>query len=316
MTKRSFWKLIVAVAAIALVSFGLTTLWLHAGTSRAMAPAEAAMPSDSQSGAARSSLPAVPSAAEAAGYGIPPGTHLTPHEGDLYVTKAGSVISNLNVHGRILIEATDVTIENTLVHGTLDANGGLITASSTADHFTVENSEIRADTPTPYVSGIIGANFTARGLNIHNVVDQIDIVGGNVSISSSWLHGNLHFAHDPNHPDGSHDDNIQIQQGDGITISGVRAESAHNSAIMVTQGTGPVDRLSVHNDYLDNGACTVNVSEGRYGAVGALAIRDNEFGGHSSLPHCSLLLPVGMPAALSGNEHPAGDTVARQAGAR
>lgn len=46
------------------------------------------------------------------------------------------------------------------------------------------------------------------------------IHSGNVTIADSKLHDNRHFSNDPGHPDGTHDDDIQIQSGSNITITG------------------------------------------------------------------------------------------------
>ena len=62
---------------------------------------------------------------------------------------------------------------------------------------TVEDSELYAKDPSPYVRGVIGANFTLTRVNIHDVTDQLMITGDNVRVQNSWLHANLYYAQDP-----------------------------------------------------------------------------------------------------------------------
>lgn len=244
-------------------------------------------------------------------YGVPAGTGLISYKGDLHVTKPGTTISNRDINGRVIIEANNVTIVNSVIHSTLNSNGGLITSTSPSYHFTVSHSELKSDTPTPYVSAIIGSNFTASHLNIHDVVDAIDITGDNVSVISSWLHANLHFAKDPNHDNGTHDDSIQIQAGSNIVLNGNRMEDAHNAAVMVTQDTGAVRSLRVEKNFLDGGACTVNVVEGSYGAEQDLDVSDNAFGTNTTYWKCSILMPAQLQATTNDNKYPDGTQVGR-----
>lgn len=297
-------KVVLVFAAAVAVSFAGVTTSASVGAHSALFGGAQRAAAATTSSSTSNDTPDV-----AGRYGVPKGTKLVKYSGDLIAKTPGETIANRDVSGRIIIEANDVTIVNTLVHSTLTANGGLITSRSPSYHFTVAHSEIRADKGTPYVSAIIGSNFTATRLDIHNVVDAIDVTGGNVSITSSWLHGNLHFADDPNHTNGSHDDSVQIQSGTNIMISGNWMEDAHNAAIMVTQDSGHVGGLIVQKNVLDNGACTVNVVEGKYGPIQGLTIENNVFGLNSTYAKCSVQLPAKMPATMDANAYTNGKTV-------
>jgi hypothetical protein len=256
------------------------------------APAQAAPPAPAPS----------PASSTPGGSGVPAGTALQVHNGDLTVTKANSVVNAMDIRGRIMIAANNVTIKNSIVRGRpVNGNTALISSNSPSFHFTVANSELFPSNPSAFINGIVGSNFTATQVNIHGVVDAIDITGDNVVIESSWLHGNLHYSNDPNHSDGSHDDSIQIQRGANIRITGNTISGAHNAALMITQDTGHVSNVQLSNNFIDGGSCSINVAQKSYGPIGGLSIVNNGFGRNTSIPGCSILIPKGMPVTTSGN---------------
>ena len=64
-----------------------------------------------------STLSIVNKAPNAATTGVPSGTRLRIHKGDPVVRKAGAVVSGLEVRGRVIIGAPNVTVKNTAVRG-------------------------------------------------------------------------------------------------------------------------------------------------------------------------------------------------------
>lgn len=253
-----------------------------------------------------------PASANPKNAGVPSGTKLQVHDGDLKVTTPNAVINAMDIRGRVIIAANNVTISNSVVRGRpASSNIGMITSTSPNFHFTVTNSEIFPSNPSPYVSGIVGSNFTASKVNIHGVIDAVDITGDNIVIDSSWLHDNLHFAKDPNHSDGSHDDSIQIQSGKNIRISNNTITGAHNAALMITQDAGHVANVSLTNNFIDGGACSINVVEKRFGPIVGLSIVNNTFGVGTTFAKCSILLPQGMPATTRGNHYSASNVAVK-----
>ena len=55
--------------------------------------------------------------ADATTTGVPVGTALTVHQGDITVTQAGTVIDRLDVHGSIIVKANNVTIKRSFIRG-------------------------------------------------------------------------------------------------------------------------------------------------------------------------------------------------------
>ena len=233
--------------------------------------------------------------------GVPPGTKLTRHDGDLVVSEKGKTIKGLEVHGSISVRAPDVVIENTRVIGVRELKTGLIASRSTG--LVVRNSEIYSAHRNPSTNGVMGSNFVLDRVEIRNVVDQVHIHGaGNVTVKDSWLHSNVHYTNDPNWGGGpSHDDNIQIVNGSNITITGNRLSGAHNAAIMITQDAGAVSNLTISKNRLGNGGCSVNLSPGKGSAIAKLKIQKNGFDANQRVKGCAVIGPRSYRGTLDGN---------------
>ncbi|MDO8106798.1 right-handed parallel beta-helix repeat-containing protein [Isoptericola sp. b441] len=230
---------------------------------------------------------------QAGSVGVPAGTHLTVHQGDMVITKDGTLLDGLDIRGYVTIRARDVVIRNSVIRGGTPGTSsrGLVTVPSAQYSLTIEDSTLAPTISSPLQDGIRGMSFTARRVEIRGVVDGAHLYGDHVTIANSWLHGNTHFAHDPNHGGGpSHDDSIQIQTGTDITIAGNRLEGATNAALMVTQDGGPVSNLVVKGNFLDDGACVVNIKD-QGPSPTAVSIRGNTFGRHARWPSCGIKVP-------------------------
>jgi hypothetical protein len=241
--------------------------------------------------------------ASASTTGVPSGTKLTVHNGDLNITKAGTVISGLDVRGLVKINAINVTIKNSLIRGrSLNATAALINNLGGRSGLKIIDSELYPSKPSPDVSGIYGYNFTATRVDIHGVVDAVHITGSNVTIADSWLHGNLHYAKDPNHGGTpTHDDSIQIQKGSNIKVYGSTLSGAHNAGVQITQDTGRVSNFSFKNNFADGGACTINVAQKSYGPVQGAVITDNKFGRNTRLTDCAIISPTSTKISAARN---------------
>lgn len=235
--------------------------------------------------------------------GVPSGIKLKVHEGDLTITEKGTVVDGLDVRGAIRIKASDVTIKNTKVRGRpVSSIFHLVQIADDAKRTKIVDSEIFGAHPSPYVMGVVGASFTLERVDIHTVIDQVTIIGDDVTIKDSWLHGNLFYANDPNHGGGpSHDDNIQIQVGSNLRLVGSRLEDSSSAAIMITQGRGAVSDTTVESSWIDGGSCSVNISELTHGPLRGITFRNNVFGTATRHAYCALLVPVTTTVSQSGN---------------
>ena len=117
--------------------------------------------------------------------GVPAGTRLTVHNGDLTITKAGSVYSALDIHGFVWVKAADVTIKDSIIRGGVASSDvGLVNdISSAATNFVISDSELVPQHPSVRIDGIKGWNYTASRLNIHGTVDGAKVFGNNARMS-------------------------------------------------------------------------------------------------------------------------------------
>ncbi|MFS0701031.1 hypothetical protein AB6N24_13755 [Cellulomonas sp. 179-A 4D5 NHS] len=242
-----------------------------------------------------SPTPAQPRFATAASTGVPTGTALKVHTGDLVVTTPGAVIDALDVRGFIKVQAPNVTIKRTIVRGRpITSSFALITNSAGQYPFTIEDSELVAADASPHIAGIIGHNFTVRRTEIAKVIDSVHITGSNVTVENSWLHDNLIYMQDPNHNGGpSHADNVQIQGGSNFMFRGNTIEGAHSSAFQTTQDRTVTSNITVTNNKIDGGACSVNIAYGsKYGPIQGITVSNNVFGTAQRIAKCAIIAPT------------------------
>ena len=227
--------------------------------------------------------------------GVPAGTALTVHHGDLTVTQAGTVIDSMDIRGFVTIKAPNVVIKNSIIRGqATTSQRALVSSTLDTASVTITDSELAPTSPSSYVDGLRGWNITARRVNTHHVIDSAHLWGrGNVVIEDSWLHDNLHLDSDPQwggKP--SHDDSIQIQEGSNIRIRNNTITGAFNTGIQFTQDRGPVWDVDVTGNYLDGGGCTVNFAEKDRGAFLGITITGNTFGRTTKHEGCAIIAPA------------------------
>ncbi|MCW4385456.1 hypothetical protein OH146_06690 [Salinibacterium sp. SYSU T00001] len=241
--------------------------------------------------------------------GVPQGTKLKVHNGDLVIKTAGTVIDGLDIRGFVRVEAQNVTIKNSIVRGRQTSGNATMIYAGTGKSagLVVRNTEIAPTYKTPLTNGVYGWDFTLDRVNIHDVIDSVHIFGNNVTVANSWLHNNLHFTNDPYHEDGSHDDNIQIQKGSNIVIANNKIDGSYNAALMITQDQGAVSNVRLSNNWIAGGGCTVNIAEKGKGAIMGVKITDNVFGG--SRFGCSVIHPPTTDVYQKGNTKADGSIV-------
>jgi hypothetical protein len=237
--------------------------------------------------------------------GVPDGTDLKVHSGNLVVTKDGATFTGLDIRGFVDIRAADVTIRNSLIRGGEAGNGsrGIVNVTDTsARRFVLESSEIRPAHPSVRLDGINGSNFTLRKVEIDGGVDAAKIFGNNVKIESSWLHGTQRFANDP-YQGGkeTHNDAIQVQGGTDISIRNSRIEGGNTAGIMVTQGYAATKSLTISGNRLSGGSCTINIVPSDLPTVGPITLTNNVFVRDSTIDNCSVARTASTQMTASGN---------------
>jgi hypothetical protein len=126
-------------------------------------------------------LPAYPTPACT---GAPPNVTLTEVKGDFKATTSGQVIDGKRITGRLLVEAPNVTIRNSVI-------GGVVTNADGADGkprypFTIVDSTVGPETGCQFGVGIGEANFVALRVHVRGIDDSFRMSGDNVTIRDSF----------------------------------------------------------------------------------------------------------------------------------
>lgn len=215
-------------------------------------------------------------AAAASGYpdasttGVTSGTKMTKYTGSYHVTQDNAVISNLEVHGDIVIEAKNVTLKNVKLIS--DTRWHALRVMDDATGFTLQDSEIDGAGGT--VNAIYGFGTFLRN-NLHDVENGINVIAPTV-IKDNYIH-NLRGGPD------SHYDGIEINGGHDIQIVHNTIINDHDqtSAVMLNNDFGGLRNITIDNNRLVGGGYTVYLDD-RFngGAVddGTIKITNNQIG--------------------------------------
>ena len=227
--------------------------------------------------------------------GVPAGTLLRPHYGNLTLDKPGTY-TNLDIHGFVYVTAPNVTLQNSIIRGGVATGDTALVTDVTGQgtNFVLRNSELVPEHPSVFIDGIAGWDYTAVGLNIHGTVDGAKIFGNNTSIRDSWIHDLVYYASDPNqNATGSHNDAVQILGGANLSLVHNTLEGGGNSAVQVTQSHGTVSNFSLRDNWLSRGACTVNLQDAPLSSMDGISIDHNRFAPDSRY-NCAIIAFAGV----------------------
>ncbi len=206
--------------------------------------------------------------ANAAGLSDP--SALTKHNGGMTVTQDGAVIENLEIHGTLRIEASNVTVRNVWVYGS--EFWSVYVASGSARFEDVEIGHASH----PGSRGIGGNNIVAVRVHIHHVEDGIKL-GSNSTYSGVVVNNLASPAGSP------HYDALQVEGG--AKNSTVRNSSLSstgsglgNSAVIIKSDLGHPSNLSFVNNYMNGGNYTIYVRDGGHGVPTGISFIGNRFG--------------------------------------
>jgi hypothetical protein len=234
--------------------------------------------------------------------GVPAGTSLTQHNGDLTITKAGTVIDRMDIHGIVFVRAANVKITRSIIRGGPSKyHVGMITNQGEPG-LVVEDSDLIAAKPLVNMNGVQGSAFTLRRVHIQGGVDNVQITGSNVRIESSLLEKMNYFTHDPSQNNGpTHNDAVQILGGSNIVITGTTALAAGlNFAILGGAEYSDVQGLKITNNYVDGGHCNVKLAV-RNGHSESATVTGNTFGPNIAEKTCPLVAEKAVSLTQSGN---------------
>ncbi|WP_129339235.1 hypothetical protein [Cellulomonas endophytica] len=232
--------------------------------------------------------------------GVPSGTSLRVHEGDLKVTTAGTVIDGREIRGTVWVQAPGVVIKNSKITGRSYSSDLALVMVQGSGSVTIQDSEMYGRVPSPHVRGVIGQNFKLLRVDMHDVIDHMVITGSNVTVQDSWLRDNLYYSSDPNYGGTpTHDDNFQISAGSNINIIHNRLSGTHNASLMITQDRGDVSNVNFSNNHVSDGGCAVNIAQKAYGPISGMKIQNNTFTRTQIHGGCAMIIDSGTIPLLS-----------------
>ena len=233
--------------------------------------------------------------------GVPEGTTLTRHDGDITVTKAGTHLDGLDVHGFVDVRAPNVVISNSIVRGGVTTyNRGLIQDYG-YPHLLIDHVYVEPEHPSVWLTGIKGNNFTASHVHVVGNVDSVQIEGDDVTVEDSLLEHTTLFASDPNQHGGpSHSDNIQTIFGKNLTIQRNTIRDTSNFAILGAANLGDTPNLIVRDNWLDGGHCTLKLQV-LHGHSENATVTNNKFGPNRAISYCPFQVTPGVNVTASDN---------------
>jgi hypothetical protein len=212
--------------------------------------------------------------------GVPAGTTLTP-SGSITVTADGTVLNALDITGCVDIQANNVTIKDSRIHG--GSCWTQVTIQNNDHNALIEDTEIdgtNAHASPDDGSAIAFGGYTALRLNIHGNIDGVacDSPRGDAygcTIEDSWIHNLAQTS-------ASHNQDI-LSNGDsaGITIRHNRLDNqiTQTGTIDLFGDFSPIQNVTIDNNLLNGGGFTVYggcLPEKPYGCQN-ISITNNRF---------------------------------------
>lgn len=257
--------------------------------------------------------------------------------GNVTISKSGT-FENMLIKGRLSIKSDNVTIRYSRVEANPSpydlpndptsaaectalgsvTNQQAVTAYSRSN-ILIEDSEIIAARPSTFLgNGIHGSGYTLRRVEIAGTVDGAGMFGTNGApvnavIEDSYIHDLYVGAYDYGHGCGpSHSDGVQIHYGSNFTITNttISANSVtsqkSNAAIQVNENsTYTTSNVNILGNWLDYGACSVNIARKNSNGITGMKVNNNIFGKHQTVSAggypCAMVVD-NLTKALAGNE--------------
>jgi hypothetical protein len=203
--------------------------------------------------------------------GVPAGTRLTTVSGDQHLNQAGRVYSGLNINGCVLVEADNVTLQNSRINAA-DCPHYVIRTFTPRQvtGFVLKNSEIdfggQWDT-----KGIAFENFTVDGVYFHDGADCVHFSDGVVMRNS--------YCVIPAHNGPEHLDGVQTDGGNNALIehNTIVNRNGQTAAILIDSDLGSSSGNRIVNNLLDGGGWTV-YCDARSTGKATSVLKDNRIG--------------------------------------
>lgn len=248
----------------------------------------------------------------AATTGVPPGTSLTPVTGTpLRITEDGAVVEGIHLTGWLQIEASNVTIRNSVVTSTswwgiLFGQTNQSATNLTIDHVTVDSVPGQGPDNGGYDYGIAAAGTGSMDVafaDVSGFKDGIDISLG--SVRDSYVHDLSQFT-------GAHTQAVYAWCGGaGLTLEhntfvNQTDQDYSTAAIYIAPDCGHQNAVTVHDNWLAGGAY---VLYGGDTTATNIRVTDNAFSTEIVSPSCGYYgthaywFPDNAGNVFTGNVH-------------
>lgn len=218
--------------------------------------------------------------------GVPDPSSLSRVPGGLHIIRAHTVVEAADITGPVVVDAPNVTITGSKIHGSGESYGIFVRSGSVA----VVDSELWG-----FQNGIAGDNWSAIRVDLHGMSDDGVKLGSNVMVLDSWIH-----SMEPG-PD-SHADGAQMQSGSrhvlirhSVIDMGSVGDAA-NAALFLAPDLGPNSPgpVTIDGNWLNGGNFTLACLDGDNGAyvVDNIWVLRNRFGPDYQYGPLSVRVPV------------------------
>jgi hypothetical protein len=203
-------------------------------------------------------LPAYPSAACT---GVPVGTSLTVHSGNLDIRTANTVIDGRDIRGCVSINAPGVIIRRSRITCTSFLAVASYASAYSGGGVVLEDVEISCGDTMG--TGVGDYNFTVRRANIHSCQNGFDI-DGQAIVEHSYIHDLIPYdaATDP-HPDGAQITDV----GNNIAIRHNTIIAGDGNAAIITPrvSQGVISNVLIESNLMAGGTYTLYCQTGGSG---------------------------------------------------
>ncbi|TXK35473.1 hypothetical protein [Nonomuraea sp. C10] len=237
---------------------------------------------------------------DAGSTGVPVGTELVVVAGDRTFAVDGEVVEGREFRGFVTVTGRGVTFRKCrFLGGKADRVRPLLDTEHARDTV-IEDSEFRPAHPSPSVDGIWAAHTSILRSEFTGTVDGIKAHTGTL-VRDSYIHDLSWFPEDPDQGGGpTHNDGVQaFADQTGVTLE-------HNTIDLSTTRDpnaavqSSADDLRVEDNYLDGGACVVNIDHTPLGRpLRGQHVTGNRFG-RASAYDCPILLSTASELADGG----------------
>jgi hypothetical protein len=193
------------------------------------------------------------------------------------VTKAGTVLTNLDITGTVLVRAPNVTIKDSRITGRVDTGDAGQYPGTKIEH--VEIIGPYAPATDGGYPGVGYSDYTCDFCNIHGWGKGFDMVE-NIVIANSWVHDIQVYGNPAK--GGSHNEAILSTGGHNFTIVNNNLDSGNepnvSASLALYSQQGPIEDVYATGNLFNGGGYCVYA--GLAGTRGASNVRftDNVFG--------------------------------------